>query len=318
MWSELVTGDGIVNGGHPGTRNSSAAAVLAYDMPHRMPWDWRVSLYTWTKGIAAGTYLVPLLLLLAGVIGPGNPLWTWFAPVAGGAFLGLTGLLLIWDLEHPRRFVKIFLRPQWRSWLVRGAVVITGYAAVLFLHFASVVAATLGAGSAPGIAGAPGMLAVAGAPLALATAAYTAWLFAQATARDLWQSALLAPHLVVQAVLLGSTAALVAALAIAPVAVATLALWVGVAAAAHLALVGAESLVPHPTAHAHLARHELVRGSLAPFFRLGLALALVGVATPVLEPLGGAVAAVTAMAAALGLLAHEHAFVQAGQSVPLA
>jgi len=318
MWSELVTGDGIVNSGHPGTRNSSAAAVLAYDMPHRMPWDWRVSLYTWTKGIAAGAYLVPLLLLLAGAIGPGNPLWTWFTPVAGGAFLGLTGVLLIWDLEHPRRFVKIFLRPQWRSWLVRGALVITGYAAVLFLHFVSAVAATLGGGSAPGIAGAPETLAVAGAPLALATAAYTAWLFAQATARDLWQSPLLAPHLVVQAVLLGSTAALVAAVAIAPAAVATLALWVGVAAAAHLALVAAESLVPHPTAHAHLARHELVRGSFAPFFRLGLALAVVGVATPVLAPLDGAVAAVAAIAAALGLLAHEHAFVQAGQSVPLA
>ena len=31
--------------------------VLAYDVPHRMPWDWRLSLYTWTKGIAAGAYL---------------------------------------------------------------------------------------------------------------------------------------------------------------------------------------------------------------------------------------------------------------------
>ena len=41
-------------------------------------------------------------------------------------------------------------------------------------------------------------------PLALATACYTAYLFAQAKARDLWQSPLLAPHLAVQAVLAGA------------------------------------------------------------------------------------------------------------------
>ena len=39
------------------------------------------------------------------------------------------GAILIADLEHPLRFPLIFLRPQWRSWLVRGAVVITAFAA---------------------------------------------------------------------------------------------------------------------------------------------------------------------------------------------
>ena len=47
-------------GGRPEPHNTSAAAVLSYDVPHRAPWDWRVSLYTWTKGIAAGAYLVVL------------------------------------------------------------------------------------------------------------------------------------------------------------------------------------------------------------------------------------------------------------------
>src|SRR6185369_8364829 len=46
--------------------NTSAAALLAYDVAHHAPWDWRVSLYTWTKGIAAGVYLVALLLLVVG------------------------------------------------------------------------------------------------------------------------------------------------------------------------------------------------------------------------------------------------------------
>ena len=58
MWSEQGGGPDQVTSGSPdGWGNSSAAAVLAYDVPHRVPWDWRVSLYTWTKGIAAGAWL---------------------------------------------------------------------------------------------------------------------------------------------------------------------------------------------------------------------------------------------------------------------
>ena len=50
-------------------------------------------------------------------------------------FSAITGLLLIWDLEHPARFYMIFTRPQWRSWLVKGAFIIAGYSLVLALHF---------------------------------------------------------------------------------------------------------------------------------------------------------------------------------------
>ena len=135
MWSEQGRGVDQVTSGHPGRNNSSAAAVLAYDVPHRAPWDWRVSLYTWTKGIAVGVYLVPLLLVLLGVLHTTSPLWTWVAPVAAGVSLALTGLLLIADLDHPKRFYLIFTRPQWKSWLVRGAFVIGAYAGVLALHF---------------------------------------------------------------------------------------------------------------------------------------------------------------------------------------
>jgi len=42
---------------------------------------------------------------------------------------------------------------------------------------------------------------VAGIPLSIMAAVYTAYLFAQARARDLWQSPLLAPHLLVQAII---------------------------------------------------------------------------------------------------------------------
>jgi formate-dependent nitrite reductase membrane component NrfD len=123
------------------------------------------------------------------------------APVCRRRLPRLTGAVLIWDLEHPERFYYIFTRPQWRSWLVRGASSSSAYGAVLALHFARRLSGDV----------ARGWLAVAGLPLALMTAVYTAYLFAQAKARDLWQNPLLPPHLLVQALLAG--AAVLAAVA---------------------------------------------------------------------------------------------------------
>src|SRR6185436_13469203 len=49
-------------------------------------------------------------------------------------------------------------------------------------------------------------------PLAIMTAIYTAFLFGQAEGRDLWQSPLMAPHLLVQAIIAGSSVLLFPAL----------------------------------------------------------------------------------------------------------
>ena len=312
MWSEQTEGPDYVvsgwpaearpEGGNHSPNNSSAAAVLSYDGPHKIPWDWRVSLYTVTKGIAAGAYLVPLLLVLLGQVPDTSPLWVWAAPIVGGAFLAVTGALLIWDLEHPQRFYYIFTRPQWRSWLVKGAFVIAGYAAVLAAHFLS---------SLRGVEGAHRMLLWPGLPLATMTAIYTAWLFAQAKARDLWQSPLLPPHLLVQALVAGAAALVPVALATDAATVEPLLWLLGLASLGHLLLVWGEGTLPHVSAHAHLANREMVRGRYRSFFRAGIAFALAGA----LAPWIGALAAPLAL---VGLLAFEHAYVQAGQSVPLA
>src|SRR5438105_1282354 len=217
MWSEQKTNAETVNSGSPDFNNTSAAALLSYDVPHSLPWDWRVSLYTWTKGIAAGAYLVALLFILLEVRGADGPLWLWAAPVLSGVFLAATGALLIWDLEHPARFYMIFTRPQWRSWLVKGAFIIAGYSLVLLLHLVVSVLVEF-AGLLPA-ATLQLMLALLGLPLAVLTAVYTAYLFAQAKARDLWQSALLPPHLLVQSLLLGAAALMPFALWLEPAAV---------------------------------------------------------------------------------------------------
>jgi ferredoxin len=271
---------GHVTSGHPGGGTSSAEALLSYDIGHHSPWGWRVSLYTWTKGVAAGALLVPLILILAGRLSWEDSLARWAAPAVALAFLGLTGILLIWDLRHPRRFYLIFTRPHWRSWLVRGAFVIGGYGAA---------AALFGLGSLAGSVLVRQVAAGFALPLAVATAVYTAYLFAQARARDLWQSPLLGPRSAVT----GAEVLLAAA------------------AGAHVLLVLGEITVTHPTEHAHLAAAAMTRGRYARWFWPGLAAAAVAVCAP----WAGPVAVPFALA---GLLAHEHAYVQAGQSVPLA
>jgi Fe-S-cluster-containing dehydrogenase component/formate-dependent nitrite reductase membrane component NrfD len=314
MWSEQGSVPHQVPSGHPGPANSSAAAVLSYDIPHRAPWDWRVSLYTWTKGVAAGVYLVPLLVILLGpLLGDGvpggvggmawtHPAWLWAAPVLGGAFLAATGLLLIWDLEHPARFHYLFVRPQWRSWLVRGAVFIGVFTAVLVAHFgAALLDSPRGAR----------WLAVVGGPFAAATALYTAFLFAQSRARDLWQNPLAPALLLLQALLLGAAALQVTGAFVPALASPAYGWVVAGAALVHVMLVLLEHALVHTTAHARLAARQMTHGRFAPWFWPGLGLMAVGVLAPWL----GAPATAAAMA---GLLAYEHAYVQAGQAVPLA
>ncbi len=294
---------GLVVSGHPARPASSAAALLSYDVPHHAPWGWRVSLYTWTKAIAAGAMLVPLILAVAGRLPWSNDLARWSAPLLAGGFLAVTGLLLIWDLTQPSRCYLLFARHHWSSWLVRGAVVIGVYAAALAAYLL---------GSVAGSVGVRQTITAFALPLAVATACYTAYLFAQAKARDLWQSPLLVPHLAVQAVLAGSAAILPLAewQASHAAVVGVEALLCG-AAAVHLVAIAGEATLTHSTAHAHLAAAEMVSGRFAGFFWTGV----VGAAVAVAAPWIGLVAVPFAL---VGLLAHEHAYVQAGQSVPLA
>jgi Fe-S-cluster-containing dehydrogenase component len=292
-----------VASGHPGYATSSAAAIVSYDIPHQAPWGWRVSLYTWTKSLAAGMFGVAAVLALTGLLAWDDDVTRWIAPLGALFFLAVTGALLIWDLKHPLRFYLIFTRHHWRSWLVRGSFIIGGYGGIVVLYL---IAAGFGSHWAQVTTASVGIV------LALGTACYTAYLFAQAKARDLWQSPLLPAHLAVQSAVAGSAALLPFALAWSPSGgVRALEVVLAAAAAAHLVLVLTEITLPHVTAHAHLATREMTRGRFAVFFRVGIVAVLVAVAAPWI----GAVAVPFAL---IGLLAHEHAYVQAGQSVPLA
>jgi Fe-S-cluster-containing dehydrogenase component/formate-dependent nitrite reductase membrane component NrfD len=318
MWSEQRESSEHVVSGNPTYNNSSAAAVLSYDVAHSIPWDWRVSLYTWTKGIAAGVYLVAALLVLAGFLRTDGVVWLWLTPVISGGFLGITGGLLIWDLEHPERFYMIFTRPQWRSWLVKGAFIIAGYTLVLAIHF---IASWAHAQSIHQ------WLIIAGIPLAIMTAVYTAYLFAQAKARDLWQNPLLPPHLLLQALLIGAAVLLPLAAQfekpryLSMDAVLVLIWLLTGTTLIHLLMIWGESSLTHATAHARLAVWEMVHGRYKSEFWIGILLSLLGGLLPALALFGTVSAAVAvggAPLALIGLMLFEHAYVQAGQSVPLA
>lgn len=318
MWSEQQQDSTQVVSGNPNYNNSSAAALLSYDVAHSIPWDWKVSLYTWTKGIAAGAYLIPLLLVLFGFLRPESTIWLWVAPVLAGAFLAATGGLLILDLEHPERFYLIFTRPQWRSWLVKGAFIIAGYTLVLALHFA---ASWFGAYSWHR------WLMIPGLPLAILTAVYTAYLFAQAKARDMWQNPLLPPHLLVQSLLVGAAALLPLTYLLEPATrldrgVARPLLWIlAVTSLLHVLMIWGEVSLTHATAHARLAVWEMVSGRHKIDFWVGLVLSILGGLIPWLalfEVVGSSLGVAGAPMALIGLMLYESAYVQAGQSVPLA
>jgi Fe-S-cluster-containing dehydrogenase component/formate-dependent nitrite reductase membrane component NrfD len=314
MWANQRPDDETVGRG----AGNMASALLAYDTGHTIPWGTDVAMYMWTKSIAAGALLVPAASALFGAI-PLAPLTTIVAPILALVFLAITTLLLVVDLEHPQKFYTILTRPQWRSWLVRGAWILMAFGAVAALWLApAALSVVTGEGLLPGWY--YGAVAWPAAALAAASAAYTAFLLAQATGRELWSTPLAAPHLVAQAALAGAAALLLAAVAIRPSSVEEewlrAAFVVGLLA--HLACVAAELWTPHRSAHVARAVDVITKGRYASL--LWVAVLLVGVAAPL------AVAALTGSALAwgfaaacalLGLFAWEYVWVFGGQSVPL-
>ncbi len=167
----------------------------AYDAPNKgITWGWQVPSYLFTKGIAAGAILVPLAAVSLGVtLAPGLLAWS---VVWSLVFLVATGLLLIADLKQPRRFLYVLLRPQWRSWLVKGAYLITAFGAAVPAYW---LVASLGALTAIE----PVMRWIA-MLLAVGAAVYTAFLLAQAKGRDYWQSSVLPWQMLAHSAMLGA------------------------------------------------------------------------------------------------------------------
>lgn len=286
-----------------------ADARTVLDVDHKLHWGWKVSLYLVTKGVAAGAALwAPFVAFM-----PAAGFWRDYWPeLLALLFTTLTTALLVLDLKRPRLFLTLLLRPNPRSWLVRGAWVL--------IAFSTLSAAVVGARllGLPALAdGLRWTNLVAGSM----AAAYTAFLFAQCEGRDLWQNTrVLLPHLLVQALLLGA-ALLLPAVPDAQLAVALLVL-----ALLHHGAALLERFGRHHSDNARMAAALLPTvpawpGARIGALRLGLSLTtgasllamllvLAGFWHPL--PLAAAAAAIFA-----GLFLYEQAYVRAGQLPPL-
>jgi Ni/Fe-hydrogenase subunit HybB-like protein len=152
---------------------------------------------------------------------------------------------------------------------------------------------------------------------------YTAFLFAQAEGRDLWQSALLPVHLVIQAFLAGSALLLVADLFLPMPEDLSRGLLITFIAALlidlFVTLVG-EFGIPHASEVAARAAHEISHGHYRNYFwgsiTLGhivpIVLLLVAVPVAAFLPI---LAAVAGLCALIGLYLYEFAFVMAPQEI---
>lgn len=301
-----------------GGRNAAHMVQTGFNAQHQIPWHWPVPAYLVTKSIAAGAFLVLAFALLFGFTAFDATVAIATAAIAV-VFMTLTTGLLVYDLEKPLRFLYILKRPQWRSWLTRGALFLIGFSTLVGALFASELGAAMGVVPAGLAAGARTPLLVLGIPLAIGAAIYTAFLFGQAEGRDLWQSPLLPAHLLVQATAMGAAALLVLG-AVVPLGDGLAAFARTTFGAALVIDLGVTLLgelgMPHPSEVAARAAHEISHGRYRVLFWVGSV--VIGHVLPFALLFTGipALYAVAGLAAVVGLYAYEHAFVMAPQEVP--
>lgn len=291
---------------------SGVVARTAYTTTHPMTWKSKVSGYLVTKAIAAGLMLVASLLVALGH-GSEQAAVGVVPPVMAGVFTAVTGALLIADLKQPGRFLYILTKSNTSSWLVRGAWILGAFAALV------------GVWGLFGIADRGGPLQVLALPvslLAAGVAGYTAFLFGQCEGRDLWQTPLLLPILLAQAVVAGAAGYGLLDLVMDVPEARTIHITFlgGLGALALLIMTELWSKGPRTV---ELATLEMTRGRYAAQFWFGgvlngivvpAALLVFSIATDTTSPWPAGCAA---LAALFGLFAYEDAYVRAGQSVPL-
>jgi len=299
-----------------GGRVAEHMVQVAYNAQHRINWHWELPSYLVTKNIAGG-----LFMLLSLGAGPG--LFPFEGPVfltagfAAMVFMLLTVILLIKDLAQPRRFLNVLLRPQWQSWLARGAYIMVTFTIAGGLWWLLEGAVYLGWLPA-GLAAARALAAWLVFPLALGVVIYSAFLLGQAEGRDMWQSPLLPLELLAQSFVVSSGVFLALGIFIPlPQAVADfLSVVFPLGLAVNLLLLLANKFaMPFASEVAMLAARDMTRGRYRNHFWWGgVALGhVLPLALFLLTPLAVPAAA---LAAVIGLFFYEYAFVMAPQRVP--
>jgi Fe-S-cluster-containing dehydrogenase component/formate-dependent nitrite reductase membrane component NrfD len=290
-------------------------ARRVYDTPDKgLLWGKEVVAYVVTKAISAG---IPLAFFLAWFFSSSSQQVDLQSVLANGlivsfVFLTLTLILLVMDLDQPKRFLYVLLRPQWKSWLVRGGYILMAFSLVLILGIVDLLFISESTMS-------PvfwNILLYAGTPLAVGAAVYTAFLFAQSRGRDFWQSPVLILHMLVHSLIAGSAVLILLSSAALDSVLYDVLIW---SLIGNLLVTASELLIPHPTHDTKKVVSEILNGSYSRLFWGGSILlgAIIPLIMLFLLPQFAAVAWLPGVLALLGLVFTEKIWVEAPQRIPL-
>ena len=169
-----------------------------YDQPSKgVLWGWEVSAYIWTKAISAGLYMIAMMAWL--ILDYDLKEYELLLPVTviSLLFLAITGVLLVIDLDRPGRFLYVMIRPNWDSWLVKGAYILSAFGGILILNLLIIVF-SLDIMYLK-------LLAIIGIPISMLTGIYTAWLLQQAKGRSWSKDKLLPLRFLIDTILIGAS-----------------------------------------------------------------------------------------------------------------
>jgi Fe-S-cluster-containing dehydrogenase component/formate-dependent nitrite reductase membrane component NrfD len=297
-------------------RTIPGGAREVYDVPHMTPWGKKIASYLWAKSIAAGVLLLSALLLNVGFEADA-PVLHVIGPFVALLFLGVTLAMLVLDLKKPDRFFYLLTKPNLKSWLTLGGYVLMIYGVLAGMWLAQGL-------TQPAISP---LVFWAAALFAIASAGYSAFLFAQARGRDFWQSPLLFWHLLMQSISAGAAVLMVIGSLelVSPFQFmsAQMFAWLGnalvVSLCAGLAMIFSDLFLSHGSEERRRSAELLSRGALWKQFwifavLLGVIVPLVLMFWPTRSLLPNMVASLLVL---LGLWMYENLWIKAGQSVPL-
>ena len=275
----------------------------AYNVTQEVPWKWPVPTYLLTKAISTGIFGIVSLMLALGLYSETSE-FSFFANLIAMTFLGITLALLVYDLKQPLRFMKIVLRPQWKSWLTKGSFILMVYGALLF---GALVGNLLGFNLGS-------LFWWSSFCFSVLSSIYTAFLFAQAKGRDMWQSKLLPWHLMIQSALAGSGVLIVLGNIFEPTVVANMNTVFLCSLVLHLLILLGESFMTHQRPNAKRAYFELAFGSFkVPFWAGAIGL---GCVLPFALLSFDFFVSTAIVSSLTGLFVYEYGFVLIPQRIP--
>ena len=186
-----------------GGRVAEHMVQTAYNAQHKIQWHWELPLYLVTKNIAGGLFMLLSLGAMFNLF-PFDSLSFLAAGFTSILFTLITVILLIKDLSQPKRFLNILIRPQWKSWVARGAFILVGFTALAGLWWLIEGTGYLGWLADDVVSNIRPFAAWITLPLALFSVIYSAFLLGQAEGRDMWQTPLLPFQLLSQSFMVAS------------------------------------------------------------------------------------------------------------------